>query len=169
MKILHTVESYYPSVGGMQEVVKQLSERMVKLGHSVTVATKKNNDRTEKVINGVEIKEFDIDGSLVRGITGDISGYKEFLLNSNFDIVTNFAAQQWGTDIALPILDKIKGKKVNVPTGFSALGWKDYEAYYENMKTWMKNYDANVFLSHNYRDINFAIANGISKNFFIPN
>jgi len=31
MKILHCVESYYPSKGGMQEVVKQLSERLVAL------------------------------------------------------------------------------------------------------------------------------------------
>jgi glycosyltransferase involved in cell wall biosynthesis len=169
MKILHTVESYYPSVGGMQEVVKQLSERMVALGHSVTVATKKNKDRKDKVINGVEIKEFDIDGNLVRGITGDADGYKEFLLNSNFDIVSNFAAQQWATDIALPILDKIKGKKVSVPTGYSALGWPNYADYFEKMKTWAKHYDANVFLSHNYRDINFALANGITKNYFITN
>jgi len=45
MNILHCVESYYPSVGGMQEVVKQLSERLVKLGHAVKVATRNNPDR----------------------------------------------------------------------------------------------------------------------------
>ncbi|MFH1005826.1 MAG: hypothetical protein V1781_10125 [Bacteroidota bacterium] len=48
MKILHTVESYYPSVGGMQEVVKQISEQLVKMGHSVTVATGFHVDRKEK-------------------------------------------------------------------------------------------------------------------------
>ena len=35
MKILHTVEFYHPSIGGMQEVVKQLSERLVLLGHEL--------------------------------------------------------------------------------------------------------------------------------------
>jgi len=40
MKILHTVESYTPSINGMQQVVKQLSERLVLLGHDVTVATR---------------------------------------------------------------------------------------------------------------------------------
>jgi L-malate glycosyltransferase len=35
MKILHCVESYYPSIGGMQAVVRQLSERLVKMGHEV--------------------------------------------------------------------------------------------------------------------------------------
>ena len=35
MKILHTVEFYHPSQGSMQEVVRQISERLVKLGHKV--------------------------------------------------------------------------------------------------------------------------------------
>ena len=55
MKILHTVEFYHPSIGGMQEVVKQLSERLVLLGHDVTVATTKMSERKESCINGVKI------------------------------------------------------------------------------------------------------------------
>lgn len=169
MKILHTVESYYPAIGGMAEVVKQLSERMVKMGHQVTIATKKNDKRDGNPINGVVIKEFNIEGNIVRGITGEVQVYKDFLLNSDFDIVANFAAQQWATDIALPILSEIKGKKVNAPTGFSGLYLSEYKQYFEEMKAWMKGYDANVFLSDNYRDIDFARKNGITKNFLIPN
>jgi glycosyltransferase involved in cell wall biosynthesis len=169
MRILHTVESYSPAIGGMQEVVKQLSERLVKLGHEVTVAAKKHPERKENIVNGVHIEEFEIEGNYVRGMTGEIEKYREFLLNSKFDIVTNFAAQQWATDLALPILDKIKGKKVNVPTGFSGLYFPEFKDYFEKMKTWMKSYDANVFLSNDYRDINFARANGITKNHIIPN
>ena len=48
MKILHTVEFYHPSVGGMQEVVKQLSERLVRLGHNVTVATSQLKEARER-------------------------------------------------------------------------------------------------------------------------
>ena len=54
LKILHTVELYSPSVGGMQEVVKQISERLVKKGHDVTVATTKLSNRKSKIINGVK-------------------------------------------------------------------------------------------------------------------
>jgi hypothetical protein len=36
MKILHAVESYFPSVSGAPEVVRHLSERMVKAGHDET-------------------------------------------------------------------------------------------------------------------------------------
>jgi glycogen synthase len=39
MKILHLVESYLPARNGMQEVVTQLSTRLVEKGHQVTVVT----------------------------------------------------------------------------------------------------------------------------------
>jgi glycosyltransferase involved in cell wall biosynthesis len=169
MRILHTVESYLPAIGGMQEVVRQLSERLVGLGHAVTVATRMHPDRTDKTPGGVQVVEFDLSGNAVKGIQGDAERYKQFLLDSDFDIFTNFAAQQWATDLALPLLKQIKGKKVSVPTGFSGLYDPDYSGYFEQMKTWMKDYDTNVFLSDNYRDIQFARENGITKNVLIPN
>lgn len=169
LNILHTVEFYPPSVGGMQEVVKQLSERLVRLGHNVTVATTKLTERTTSDINGVEIVEFDISGNLARGLQGETDAYKDFLLSSNFDVITNFAAQQWATDIMLPIMDKVKGKKVFVPTGFSGLHLKEYEDYFERMKAWLKQYDMSVFLSDDYRDIDFARDQDIRNTVLIPN
>jgi glycosyltransferase involved in cell wall biosynthesis len=169
MKILHTVESYSPSVGGMQEVVKQLSERLVKLGHEVTVATRKQSDRQSLELNGVKIKEFDIAGGMVQGYKGDTSPYEEFLQTPEFDILTNFAAQQWATDVALPILDKIPAKKVFVPTGFSALNNPDFTQYFNQMPEWMNKYDMNIFLSDDYRDINFARNHQVKKTCLIPN
>ena len=169
MKILHTVEFYDPSIGGMQQVVKQISERLVKFGHSVTIATTKLPERKHRSLNGVSICEFDISGNFVRGLKGEIDKYREFLLTSDFDIITNFAAQQWSTDIALPILKNIKSKKIFVPTGFSTLYNSQYSHYFEKMKTWLNDYDMNIFLSNDYRDINFARENGISKITVIPN
>jgi glycosyltransferase involved in cell wall biosynthesis len=169
MKILHTVEHYWPSVGGMQEVVRQLSERLVKRGHDVTVATSRHRERKDLTLNGVKIATFNVSGNSVRGFEGDISSYRKFLLNSDFDIVTNFAAQQWATDVMLPILAHVRGKKVFVPTGFSALYHEAYKTYFEEMRSWMKQYDANVFLSNNYRDIDFARRYGAAKVMVIPN
>jgi glycosyltransferase involved in cell wall biosynthesis len=169
MKILHTVESYPPSLGGMQEVVKQFSERLVRLGHDVTVATSKNPERHEPVSNGVKIVDFTISGNAVRGYWGDVALYAEYLLHSDFDIMTNFAAQQWATDILLPILDRIRGKKVFVPTGFSGLYLPEYIDYFAKMPSWMKQYDMNVFLSDDYRDINFARQHGVGNTMLIPN
>lgn len=169
MKILHTVEFYNPSVGGMQEVVRQLSERLVRLGHEVTVATTKLPDRRSAMINGVRIAEFAVSGNMAGGIKGDADSYRQFLLNSDFDIVTNFAAQQWATDLILPLLGKIKAKKVFVPTGFSGLYSPRFAGYFEQMPNWLDAYDANVFLSEDYRDINFARKHAIRNLYLIPN
>jgi len=169
MKILHTVEFYAPSVGGMQEVVKQLSERLVKLGHEVTVATTKLPERLEKVHNGVTIEEFSIRGNLVHCMTGEVDRYREFVFNADFDVITNFAAQQWATDALIEKLDQIRTRKVFVPTGFSGLFDPAYHGYFASMGGWMKKYDANVFLSDDYRDVNFARERGVTNGVLIPN
>ena len=108
MKILHTVELYPPSAGGIQEAARQISERLVKAGHEVTVATSKLPERKSDVINGVNIEEFEISGNSVRGITGEIKKYQNYLLDSDFDIIANFAAQQWTVDSTVSIIEKIK-------------------------------------------------------------
>jgi len=169
MKILHTVELYYPSKGGMQEVVKQISEKLVKTGHDVTVATSKLSYRNSKIISGVNIEEFILSGNLVRGITGDRKKYQNYLLSSDFDIITNFAAQQWTVDLTIEIIDGIKAKKVFVPTGFSGLYMPEYKDYFDQMKEYMEKNDMNVFLSNDYRDINFARDNNIQNIMLIPN
>jgi glycosyltransferase involved in cell wall biosynthesis len=169
MKILHTVQLYDPSFGGMQEVVKQLSEQLVKRGHQVTVATSLDPARKSHSINGVAIREFAISGNFVTGMQGETQAYQDFLLHSDFDIITNFASQQWVTDLMLPLLPEISAKKVFVPTGFSALHNPAYVIYFEKMKDWMKLYDVNIFLSESYQDYEFARMAGIKNSKVIPN
>lgn len=169
MKIVHCVESYHPNVGGMQEVVKQLSERLAKLGHQVTVATRYNPDRNFTELNGVKIEAFKIVGNPRKVESEEDQRYVDYLLNLDADVVTFFAAQQWATNLALPILGKIKAKKVSVPTGYSGLYWPEFKEYFEDMKTQIHGYDMNVYLSHDYRDINFARENKVKHMTVIPN
>lgn len=169
MKILHTVEFYEPSKGGAQEVVKQLSEHMVLAGHDVTVATTKLTDRKTKTINGVKIVEFVVSGNAVRGYDGDTQGYQDFLLRSNFDVVMNYAAQQWATDLFFEVIDKINAAKVIVPCGFSGLYLPEYKSYFAKMPDILKKYNASVYLSESYRDINFAREHKVSNLHIIPN
>ena len=169
MKILHTVEFYEPFKGGAQEVVKQLSERMVAMGHDVTVVTTKLKERKSKVINGVKIQEFNISGNEVRGYIGDTESYKKFLLKNNFDIVMNYAAQQWATDLFFEVIDDIKAKKVFVPCGFSGLYDPTYKEYFKKMPNILKKYDATVYLAEKYRDIDFAKKHKIKNLSIIPN
>lgn len=169
MKLFHCVESYYPSVGGMQEVVKQLSERLVKLGHDVTVLTRYHSERPFTEFNGVKIITFKINGNPLEITDPEDQRYVDYLLSLQGDVITFFAAQQWATNLALPILNQIKLKKVSVPTGYSGLYWPVFKEYFEKMKTWIQGYDMNVYLSNDYRDINFARQNGVRKCIIIPN
>jgi glycosyltransferase involved in cell wall biosynthesis len=153
----------------MSEVVRQISERLVAKGHEVTVATSRHPERQGDTINGVKVVSFSVSGKGAMRIFGDADLYKRFLLDSSFDVITNFAAQQWATDLMLPILDRIKSKKVFVPTGFSALGDPAFADYFESMRSWIKQYDACVFLSDKYRDIEFSRSAEASNQAIIPN
>jgi glycosyltransferase involved in cell wall biosynthesis len=169
MKILHTVESYLPARHGMSEVVRQISERLVQRGHHVTVATSKDQQRQDNQIEGVEVRSFDVHGKGAVGIWGDISGYQNFLIEFDPDVIVNFAAQQWATDLALPLLSRLKARKVFVPTGFSALADPMFRNYFSSMGEWMRGYDACIFLSDSYRDIDFARSEGVESIVIIPN
>ena len=171
MKILFTVEFYEPHKGGAEEVVKQLAERLAKLGHQVTVATSKINERKEKLINGVHIEEFVIFGKAVRGITGQSSEkqrYQQFVCG-DWDIVLNYAAENWATDLCFDVLDEIRGRKVLIPCGYS-LKKPAYRPYYEKLPKFLKKYDALVYMSTNYQDKKFGDEHGLSgKAVIIPN
>jgi hypothetical protein len=130
MKILHTVQDYFPSTGGSEEVVRQLSERLAKRGHEMTVATSRNRSRSSKIINSVKIEEFQLGGNIVNGIIGskkEIRRYQDFIMRSDYDIIMNYAAQIWCTDLVFSLLKNINKKKFLVPCGYSGLGKKEYE------------------------------------------
>lgn len=169
LNILHTVEFYYPSVGGMQEVVRQLSERFIRRGHQVTVATSTLPERHELLCNGVRIEQFEISGNQAKGMTGEVDRYRNFVLNGGFDVVTCFAAQQWATDALLTVLNQIDGVRILVPTGFSGLYLPQYREYFEKMKEWLRCFDKCIFLSEHYRDIDFARESGYQNISVIPN
>jgi L-malate glycosyltransferase len=169
MRILHTVEFYYPSVGGAQEVVRQLSEHMVRQGHEVTVATTKLSARESLEHNGVEIAEFAISGNRVRGIEGEVDAYHRLVMNGRFDVVMNYAAQQWATDLAFDVVDRVAARKVLVPCGYSALYDPAYAQYFAEMPEILRKYDATVYLAERYRDIDFAREHGVANIQVIPN
>ncbi len=169
MRILHTVEHYPPFIGGMSEVVKQLSNYMASFGHDITVATAYHSERRSNFMNGVKVEAFQITGNTICGIQGESQRYQDFLLNGNFDIIVNFAAQQWATDLMLPILNQIGAKKVFVPTGFSALHHPAFQGYFSSLAVAMKQYNMNIFLSEEYQDIEFARNHELKNLCIIPN
>jgi glycosyltransferase involved in cell wall biosynthesis len=169
LRILHTVQMYHPQVGGSEEVVKQLSERLAQRGHHVTVATGFHPDRNFSNWNGVEIRQFRIEGNRVHGISGEIEAYKRFLLENNFDIVLNYAAQIWSSDLVFPLLDRIRAAKIFVPCGYSALLDPAYRTYFEQMPGTLQKYDRVVHLSANYRDAHLSRNHGLLNSMVIGN
>jgi len=163
MRLLFCCEFYYPSVGGVQEVMRQLAERMVSRGHDVTVATSRLADRDFTEHNGVRIAEFGVTGNLVRGIVGEVDEYLDFVRDFPCDAIMIKAAQQWTFDALWPVLDQIKARKVFIPCGFSGLYEPTYQDYFRDIPPILAKFDHLIFYAERYRDTDFAKACGLSN------
>jgi glycosyltransferase involved in cell wall biosynthesis len=161
MRVLHAVELYRPSVGGAQEVVRQLSERLAARGHDVTVATTALPDREDRRPGGVRIAEFAVAGNAVRGLEGDVDAYRQFVLEGGFDVVMVYAAQQWTLDGLLDVLDRVPCPVVVAPCGFSALHDPDWAGYFSALPALLKHAAALVTHSDTYQDARFLREAGL--------
>jgi glycosyltransferase involved in cell wall biosynthesis len=117
----------------------------------------------------VQVQGFNISGNQVSGVRGEVDAYQRFLLKGNFDIMMNYAAQQWSADLVYPMLDRLPYRKVLAPCGFSSLYNRKYGRYFKELPSFLARYDRLVFHSNTYRDIQFARKQGISHYSVIPN
>jgi glycosyltransferase involved in cell wall biosynthesis len=169
MRILFCCQFYAPSVGGVQELIRQIAERLVARGHQVTVATSSLPNRDFDTLNGVVIQEFAVTGNLASGMSGEIREYQDFIVAGQFDVMLVYAAQQWTFDALWPILDRISYRKVFFPSGFSGLYEPGYAKYFREMPEILQKFDHLVFNTSKYRDIDFARAHGLEHYSVIPN
>lgn len=169
MKILICAEFFHPSVGGVQEVVKQIARRLAANGHEITIATTKIPARILDNFEKIKIESFSISGNLANGISGEIDRYRSYVKEGDFDILFIYAAQQWTFDALIDILDEINAKKVFVPCGFSALYDDNYTDYFARLPAVLNKIDGLIFHSKTYRDYVFAKEHSLGNLFFIPN
>lgn len=169
MRILFCCQFYAPSVGGVQEVIRQIAERMVVRGHDVTIATTNLLARDYVVLHGVAIKGFDITGNWVSGMTGEIKQYQDYVLEEAFDLIMVYAAQQWTFDALWPVLDKLSAIKVLIPCGFSGMYEPGYAGYYDALPKILSYFNHFVFHASEYRDIVFIREHGFKNSSVIPN
>lgn len=169
MRILFCCEFYYPSVGGVQEVMRQLAERLVQRGHHVTVATTRLAERDFSEHNGVHIEEFGVTGNTVRGMHGEVDRYRDFVTAFDGDAIMIKAAQQWTFDALWPVLDRIRTRKVFIPCGFSGLYEPAYAEYFEALPDVLRKFDHLIFYAERYRDIDFARQHRLEHRSILPN
>src|SRR5258708_31146995 len=117
MRLLLCCEWYHPSRGGVQEVMRQIAERLAAAGHDVTVATSYLPERNFSSHNGVSIRDFKIAGNAIGGMSGEGDRYRDFGLEFDADAILIKAAQQWTFDALWPMLDQIKARRVFIPCG----------------------------------------------------
>jgi glycosyltransferase involved in cell wall biosynthesis len=169
MRLLLCCELYHPSTGGVQEVMRQIAERLAFAGHDVTVATTYLPERNFTSHNRVAIRDFKIAGNVTTGMRGEVERYRDFVLNFGADAVLVKAAQQWTFDALWPVLDRIKARKVFIPCGFSNLYEGAYAAYFAKLPDVLRNFDHLIFYAEKYRDIDFARAHGLTNYSVLPN
>lgn len=169
MRFLFCCEFYHPSVGGVQEVMRQVAERLVERGHEVTVATTALPDRRTRVHNGVRIEEFAVTGNLVSGLEGEVERYRSFVAGFGADAVLIKAAQQWTFDALWPVLGALSSRKIFIPCGFSRLYDPNFAAYYEQMRNVLPQIDHFIFYAEDYRDIAFVRQAGLRNFSIVPN
>lgn len=169
MRILFCCQFYAPSVGGVQELVRQLAEQLALRGHSVTIATTALPDRTFEMLNGVRVVGFSVAGNAVEGMSGDVAGFQRFVAEGDFDAMLVYAAQQWTFDALWPILDSIPFATVLAPCGFSNFYELAYSRYFAEMPAVMAKFGQLVFNATHYRDIDLARQHGLKNFCILPN
>lgn len=169
MKLLLCCEFYHPSIGGVQEVMRQLAERFAARGHEVTVATTYLPERDFDQLNGVAIASFRVSGNLARGLEGELDAYHRFLIESDFDAILVKAAQQWTFDAMWKVLDRLRARTVFIPCGFSGLYEPLYAEYFSRMPDILRAMHHLIFYAENYRDIQFARDHGLTHYSIVPN
>jgi L-malate glycosyltransferase len=103
MRILQTAETYSPTLGGVAEVVRNISERLARRGHEVHVATTAVNSHSSYAeISGVHVHRFKMRGNLALGMHGEVERYRDFVRSRNWDLLVNHCLQVWPTDALLP-------------------------------------------------------------------
>ncbi len=175
MKLLHTVQYYHPRVGGSELLIRNLSEALAKRGHDVTVATAFDPERDFTTLNGVKIAEFQVSGNSVFGIRGpDQAKYIDFVNTGTWDVVLNYAAQIWSTDLLFSSLHHGAFARVIVPCGYSALRSMRmrllYWNYFRRLPSYLRQYDAIVYHTALGPDWRFGERHGITgRHTIIPN
>ena len=119
MRILHTALTYAPSLDGVAEVVRNISERLAQRGHEVHVATALIRSDSHAEVQDVHVHRFNVRGNLALGMKGEVGAYRDFVRSGNWDIIVNHCVQVWTTDALLEEIGSYPWPRILVTHGLS--------------------------------------------------
>ncbi|MBI5473769.1 MAG: glycosyltransferase family 4 protein, partial [Ignavibacteriae bacterium] len=108
-------------------------------------------------------------GNCVEGIRGDATEFREYVRASDVDVMMNYAAQIWSTDLLFDLLPSLRMKKVLVPCGYSRLHDPLFAEYFRRMPEVLAAYNKAIYLSPDYIDTAFGEQHGLQNGIVIPN
>ena len=131
MKVLFTVNTYYPSSDGVQKVTEYQAEGLAAKGHKVTVFTPLwGNSKKEEWKNGVRIRRFNIK-SHNGYYSGDLGCYVEETVKeaNSSDVLITVAIQCVSADLIIKNISRITCKKVLYLHGIWDFKWNKNNLY----------------------------------------
>lgn len=147
MRILHTANTYAPLLDGVAEVVRHISQELARRGHEIHVATHAvPSQPAYAMLNGVHIHRFAVQGSLARGMVGDLDSYRKFIQSGHWDIMVNHCLQTWSTDALLEDVGTFPWPSLLVTHGLTT-GNPIYAAYYRTVPRFIRRYAGWVTVS----------------------
>jgi L-malate glycosyltransferase len=174
MRILHTAATYAPSLDGVAEVVRNVSERLAQRGHEVHVATAAvDSESSYSKLRGVHVHRFSARGNLAFGTHGEIEKYRDFVRSGDWDLLVNHCLQVWPTDALLNEIDSYTWPSVLVTHGLSVDN-PAFGSYYVGIPRHLCSYSKWVRVSNLSEEFSFAekfniqvppvITNGVDMN-----
>ncbi|NBB19422.1 glycosyltransferase [Runella sp. CRIBMP] len=131
LKILIASFGFYPETHGIAQAAYQQAMGLHRLGYSITVVTQVSEqpygvpfEVIALPLSPSRLPKFD---EIEVGKT-----YQQFLKESNFDVLFFHCWESWVSELALPILNQIQGKKVLVSHGTTI------HLRYPGIKGWLR-------------------------------
>jgi L-malate glycosyltransferase len=169
LQILHTARTYAPQLDGVAEVVRNVSEELVRRGHDVCIATGiVRNLPREEVVNGVRVHRFAVRGNQAKGLDGEVERYRKFVWSGAWDIVVNHCVETWTTDALLKDIRSFPWRCILVTHGLSVAD-PLYEGYYRAMPDFLAKYWCWVTVSAVNEEAAYADRQGIKRPMVVRN
>jgi glycosyltransferase involved in cell wall biosynthesis len=170
LSILVATFTFPPNKDGVAEASSSMVQAFLDKGWNVEVATGPTSlPRNSLNFLGSKIYEFAITGTpyFKDPFRGQTTKYREFLLHGDWDVIV-FQSYWWPLCLALPILKKIRSKKILASHGHSGIGisltpvfpfglFYYLSTIYQSIKmlTWLRKFERVIFLSHRCDTKNF--------------